>query len=95
MPIRQANYNDLRAAAEVAAIAFTEDSLFGELMHPHRHEYPEEFTRFWEQEFRVKWLQPKYTFLVAVDDRDKVVGLAIWERESESRKFGRVDPSSS
>jgi len=95
MPIRQAHYGDLRPAAEVAAAAFTDDSLFGELMHPHRHEHPEDFIRYWEHEIRIKWLQPKYTVLVAVEDGDQVVGLAIWERENESRRFGSLDPRSS
>ncbi|KAE9375094.1 putative GNAT family acetyltransferase [Stipitochalara longipes BDJ] len=90
MPIRPANYGDLRPAAEVAAAAFIEDSLFGELMHPHRHQYPEDFIRFWEQEFRVKWLQPKYSFLVAISDGGKVVGLAIWEREKTDHFVGNL-----
>lgn len=94
MTIRQANYSDLRPAAEVAAAAFINDDLFGQLMHPHRHKYPEGFVGFWEQYFRAKWLQPKYTFLVAIGGSGKVVGLAIWERENEGREFGSLDPSS-
>jgi hypothetical protein len=95
MPIRQANYSDLRPAAEVAAAAFLEDELFGELMHPYRHQYPEDFIHAWQQDFRAKWLQRAYVFLVAVDDNGKVVGLATWERECEERQYGHLDPSSS
>jgi len=95
MPIRQANYSDLRPAAEVAAAAFLEDELFGELMHPYRHQYPQDFIHAWQQDLRAKWLQQVYVFLVAVDDNGKVVGLATWERECEERQFGLLDPSSS
>ena|ERR1700761_3793482 len=95
MPIRLANYSDLRPAAEVAAAAFIGDELFGELIHPHRHKYPEDFIRAWQQDFQLKWLQRAYAFLVAVDDKGTVVGLATWERESAERQFGFLDPSSS
>lgn len=99
MPIRQAYWSDLRPAAEVAAAAFIEDELFGHLLNPHRREYPEDFIRFFEQDFRSKWLQRKYVFLVAVDvegDGGKVVGLGTWERQGGAgtrKEFGVLDPS--
>jgi hypothetical protein len=98
MPIRPANYGDLRPAAEVAAAAFVEDELFGILLHPHRREYWEDFVRYFEQDFRVKWLQRKYVILVAIDEEGKVVGVAKWGRQGDrgrAREFAVLDPSMS
>jgi hypothetical protein len=96
MPIRPANYSDLRPAAESAAAAFDGEELFGALLHPHRHEYWEDYVHYFERDFRLKWLQRKYVILVAVDEEGKVVGMAKWERQGDggkARKFGRLDPS--
>jgi hypothetical protein len=96
MPTRRANYSDLRPAAEVAAAAFVEEELFGTLLHPHRREYWEDYVRFFEQDFRVKWLQRTYVILVAVDELGKVVGIAKWERQGDggkARGLGLLDPS--
>jgi hypothetical protein len=97
MTIREAQYSDLRAAAELAAAAFIDDELFV-LMHPHRHEYPEDFVRSFERELRVQWFDPKHVILVAVDPPSgKVVGVAKWERQGDGgrkREFSIFDPRS-
>jgi hypothetical protein len=98
MPSRPANYSDLLPAAEVAAAAFVEDELFGVLLHPHRCEYWEDFVRYFEHDFRVKWLQRRYVILVAMNEDGKVVGVAKWERQGDggrAREFAVLDPSMS
>jgi hypothetical protein len=97
MRIREARYSDLRAAAEVAAAGFNDEQLFGTLMHPHRDKYYDDFVRFFEQDFRVQWLQHKYVFLVAVDEPSgKVVGVGKWKRKGKGgkRELSAFDPRS-
>jgi hypothetical protein len=95
MPIREARYSDLRAAAEVAAAGFNDEELFGALMHPHRAQYYDDYVRFFEQDFRALWLQRKYVFLVAVDEPEgRVVGIGKWLRKGEGgrkRELGALD----
>ncbi|KHN97484.1 Acyl-CoA N-acyltransferase [Metarhizium album ARSEF 1941] len=82
MTIRQAKYSDLRAMAETAAAAFHHDELFGELMHPRRQEYPQDFINYFERRFLKKWGDPGCRFLVGLDKTsDKVIAVAQWERQ--------------
>jgi hypothetical protein len=45
--IRPARYGDLASIASVMGQAFFDDSLFGEIIHPHRTEYPEDVNLYW------------------------------------------------
>jgi hypothetical protein len=97
MAIRKARRGDLRAMAEVTAAAFLKEELFGELMHPYRHEYPEDFIQFFERRIWVHWFQYQRTILVSEDPvSGKVVGVADWERQGKNAltttKLGRLDP---
>lgn len=83
MAIRKAKRGDLHAMAEVAAAAFMDEELFGDLMHPHRREYPEDFKRYFENKFLGQWYDRKSHFLVGLDKVSaKVIAFAVWERES-------------
>ena len=85
MPIRKAMRSDVRAMAETAAAAFMDEELFGELMHPYRKEYPEDFVRYWEGKFASHWHDPKHHFLVGLDGKTgKVVAVADWDRQGLS-----------
>lgn len=71
--------------AEVAAAAFMNEELFGELMHPHRKEYPEDFILFFERKFWSHWYDPNHHFLVGLDKvTGKVVAVAEWNRQGSS-----------
>jgi hypothetical protein len=97
MAIRKAHRGDLRVIAEVLAAAFLNEELFGDLMHPKRHEYPEDFIRFFEHRIWTHWFEYQRTILVSEDPvSGKVVGVADWERQGENAltttKHGRLDP---
>jgi hypothetical protein len=81
MSIREAKYSDLRAMAEAAAAAFMDEELFGELMHPHRKEHPQDFVAYFERRFLRHWNDPHARFLVGLDEQTgKVVAVAQWLR---------------
>jgi hypothetical protein len=96
MPIREAELGDIRAIAELTAAAFIDEELFGELMHPHRHEHPEDFVAFFERRTWTHWFEHKRAILVSLDpESGKVVGAADWERQGEGaqkRELARFDP---
>jgi len=97
MAIRKARRGDLRAMAEVLAAAFFNEELFGELMHPHRHEYPEDFVNFFERRIWSHWFEYQRTILVSEDpESGKVVGVADWERQGNNAQtttgLARLDP---
>ncbi|KID69000.1 uncharacterized protein G6M90_00g054370 [Metarhizium brunneum] len=82
MAIREAKYSDLREMAEAAAAAFQDEELFGELMHPRRKEYPQDFVAYFERRFLRHWNDPNCHLVVGLDKTTgKVVGCAQWERQ--------------
>ncbi|KAL5345293.1 hypothetical protein ACLOAV_009663 [Pseudogymnoascus australis] len=71
--------------AEVSAAAFMNEELHGELMHPYRKEYPEDFILFFERKLLSHWYDPKHHFLVGLDKLSgKVIAVAMWERQGAS-----------
>ena len=90
MTIRKAARSDLRAMAEVSAAAFKDEELFGELMNPHRNEYPEDFVLFFEKKFLSHWYDPNHHFLVGLDKAsEKIVAVAEWDRQGASSVSSR------
>lgn len=74
--------------ALVATSAFANDELFANLLHPHRHEHPLDFTLFFERRFQRHWMDPARQFMVGVDESRRVVGLAEWERQGKGHQLG-------
>ncbi|KAG0648571.1 hypothetical protein D0Z07_5144 [Hyphodiscus hymeniophilus] len=88
MTIRKAVRGDLRAMAEVSAAAFMGEELFGELMHPRRKEYPEDFIVFFERKYLSHWYDPRHHFLVGLDGvSGRVVAVAEWDRQGASTSW--------
>ncbi|OCK81366.1 hypothetical protein K432DRAFT_326402, partial [Lepidopterella palustris CBS 459.81] len=88
--IRQAHISDHAAIAFVCGAAFFNEDLFGRVMHPHRHTYPNDVNLFWLRRLRSQWWDWKNYFLVATvrNDmgREEVVGVAVWQRQGEGGK---------
>ncbi|KAJ3498431.1 hypothetical protein NLG97_g1135 [Lecanicillium saksenae] len=88
--VRDARYSELPEIANVMAKAFWDDNLFGEHIHPHRDEYPDDFDLYWLRRARVNFWDYRFKFLVAVtkndDDREMIVGVAQWSRLGEGGK---------
>ncbi|KAL6856419.1 acyl-CoA N-acyltransferase [Trichoderma novae-zelandiae] len=85
--LRNARYSELPEIAHVMAQAFWDDNLFGDLIHPHRKEYPDDVDLYWLRRARVSFWNNRWRFIVAVD-RDEtgheiIVGIAQWARLGE------------
>jgi hypothetical protein len=98
--LRDANYSELPEVAHVMSKAFWNDNLFGDLIHPHREEYPDDADLYWLRRARVNFWDYRWRWIVAVakDDSGKevIAGIAQWERLGEGGKkleCSYLDPS--
>lgn len=93
--VRDARYSELPEIARVMAKAFWEDNLFGQLIHPHRNEYPDDVHLYWLRRARVNFWDCRWRWLVAVDKdetgREVITGIAQWARLGDGGK--RLDRS--
>jgi hypothetical protein len=101
--IREAHFSDLPAIARVWHKAFLDDEIIGDLMHPHREQYPEDVYWFLLRGIRERFWDWRHQFIV-VTTRDgnegtagseTVVGAADWRRLGEGgrqRELWRADP---
>ena len=83
--VREASLEDLPRMTDLAARAFMDDETFGDFMHPHRHEFPEDWTASWEKEMQSKLADHTTMNFVCIDDDDaaspgRIVGLSIVTR---------------
>jgi hypothetical protein len=96
MPIRPANPSDEPAMASILATAFFDESLFGPVVHPHRHKYPNDVKIFWSERVRKAWQTRDEKLFVAttVEDRkEKVIGVAVWQRQGDDEGSRKVEES--
>jgi hypothetical protein len=93
MTIRYVTPGDFHAMAEVLAAAFTGDELFGELMNPHREAYPDDYISSFERKIWAHYYDYSRTYLVSVDDTGCILGVAQWQRQGQSGKLAKYDPS--
>ncbi|EGP84152.1 unnamed protein product [Zymoseptoria tritici ST99CH_1A5] len=94
MPIRPATYADLVPAAKVLAKAFFNEPLYGQYMHPHREQYPDDVYLTFLHKLRLAWLGSMDQVLVSYksnpEDTSKeiITGCAHWNRISSSSGDG-------
>lgn len=97
MSIRPAKRSDIPALCRICALAFYNDELFGDMMHPHRNEFPDDFEQYFVQKFFLSWWDFTHVLWVStVEDegREVVVGFAEWELKGNvgrNMKAGRWD----
>jgi hypothetical protein len=92
--LRAARFSDLSSIATAWAAAFFDDEIIGELMHPHRNNYPDDVYWFLHRGIRERFWDWRHQFIVVTDD-GKVVGAADWRRlgrGGEDKKLGSADP---
>ena len=49
MPLRLASLGDLPIISSIYAASFWDEEFVGGIMHPHRHEYPQDYADFWKR----------------------------------------------
>ena len=83
--VRFARFADLQSIARVMGDAFFDVDLFGDIIHPHRKQYPKDVELYWLRRAYVNFWNYRWRWLVAVDadaatGKEVVVGVAQWER---------------
>jgi len=83
MPLRIATWTDLLAASHAASGAFFEESLFGPVIHPHRHTYPNDVYLFFLRYFRQTFFSATDTIIVTYPSHSPstVTGVGVWTRK--------------
>lgn len=97
--LRDARYSELPEIAHVMGRAFWDDNLFGEYIHPHRQQFPNDIDLYFLRRARVNFWDWRFKFLVAVakneDGREVIAGIAQWCRLGDGGKhldLWRIDP---
>lgn len=84
---RDASYGDLAEISHMLALAFRDDYVWGDVMHPHRRAYPEDLDLWFLQRVRVAYWDYRWKWLVATDTdskgREAIVGCAQWHRKGK------------
>ncbi|GAB7354740.1 hypothetical protein MBLNU459_g5152t1 [Dothideomycetes sp. NU459] len=84
MPIRKAKESDLAAIANVCGSAFQNDVLLGEMMHPHRAQYPQDFVDYFERRAAKHVNDTSHMLLVSFEHDaglELITGFAEWIRQ--------------
>jgi len=100
LQLRKARLLDLPSIARVWHAAFFDDEIIGDVMHPHRQQYPEDVYWFLLRGIRERFWDWRHQFMVVTvilnDDRgERVVGAADWRRlgkGGEKMELASVDP---
>ncbi|KAJ4364578.1 hypothetical protein N0V83_009174 [Neocucurbitaria cava] len=94
MPLRYATPSDEAAMVSTCTAAFFDEPLFGPLMHPYRHKYPNDVKIFWHEKIRQEWKTPSNKIIVATTTEagnELVVGVAVWQRQGDDEGAKRVE----
>ena len=82
--IRPALFSEQRELARVYTAAFWDDILFGDLIHPHRKEFPEDNELYWLRRIQVYWWDYTHHFIVSTaadkQGNEIIAGVAHWSR---------------
>jgi hypothetical protein len=85
MPVRLATPSDELAITALCTSAFFNEALFGDIMHPRRHQYPDDVRPFWHARTRQFLSEHRNIVIVATtweDHAEKIVGMATWQHGS-------------
>jgi hypothetical protein len=94
--LRTAHITDLPSIARAWTTAFFDDEIIGQIMHPHRTQYPDDVYWFLLRGIRERFWDWRHRFIVVVTDDESVVGAADWRRlgkGGEEMELGWGDPS--
>jgi hypothetical protein len=94
LELRAARLPDLSSIATAWTAAFFDDEIIGDIMHPHRKDYPDGVYWFLLRGIRERFWDWRHQLLVVTKD-GKIVGAADWRRlgrGGEGKELGRADP---
>lgn len=77
MPIRLATPTDAPSLASICTAAWFDDTLFGTLIHPYRHQYPVDVAIFWYEAIRENFAAPDEIMLVTTTTEHAVGKLLV------------------
>lgn len=105
--IRDAHWGDLPEIAHLLSLAYWDNNLMAERLHPHRHEYPADFDQYWLRQLRNFFWDWRSKFLVAVEVQEeeaagrkgkrarrkelRIAGYAHWERKGDDEAARKMD----
>ncbi|EAT79336.1 hypothetical protein HBH56_211930 [Parastagonospora nodorum] len=93
MPVRLATAQDEPAIGAICHAAFFNEGLFGQLVHPHRHQYPSDPLIFWRQRTRAFFQEPRDVVIVSTlieNGEEKIAGMATWQRQGDDAGAQKV-----
>ncbi|KAH7382717.1 hypothetical protein DE146DRAFT_728651 [Phaeosphaeria sp. MPI-PUGE-AT-0046c] len=96
--VREAHVFDFPSIARVWTTAFFDDEIIGQMMHPHRNEFPDDVYWFLLRGIRERFWDWRHQFMVVCVDeegKENIVGAADWRRlgkGGEERELGYWDP---
>lgn len=89
--LRDAAYSEIPEISHVLALSFKDDPIWAKVMHPHRHEYPDDTYLWFLQRFRAGFWDYRWKWLVAVDQdaagKEVIVGCAQWHRKGKGGQY--------
>ncbi|KAM0721383.1 hypothetical protein Q7P37_002307 [Cladosporium fusiforme] len=86
MPVRRCTEADIPDVARVCARACAEDPLLGDLMHPHRDQYPEDFVEYFRKRLAEHFYESAHHHLITFETQgaaEVITGYADWLRHDE------------
>jgi hypothetical protein len=96
--LRAACFTDLRSIAQIWTSAFFDDEVIGQIMHPHRKQYPDDVYYFLLRGIQERFWDWRHQFIVVTTydgAKEKIVGAADWRRlgkGGERMELWRMDP---
>jgi hypothetical protein len=99
LQLRKACFSDLSSIAAVWTDAFFDDELIGDIMHPHRKQYPRDVYWFLLRGIRERFWNWRHQFMVVTikdGNEERIIGAADWRRlgnGGKARELWGLDPS--
>ncbi|KAL8693052.1 MAG: hypothetical protein Q9224_003835 [Gallowayella concinna] len=99
MPLRRAQQRDLPTIAVIYAAAFWDERVMGELLHPHREAFPQDYLRFWQQQIEQWYWSYSHQIIVSYGlpkseggvEEEFLTGVADWIRHGQGwERYGGV-----
>lgn len=87
MPLRPATTTDFLPASKTMTSAFFNEELFGGILHPHRHQYPDDMSLFFLRMLRVFYYESPDNHVIlsistnAETGAEEITGVALWTRK--------------